>query len=264
MKNRASHPFAATLALLFLLALAFPAVAKTPGPVFQVSTIDALLAGVFDGSMTFGELKSHGDFGLGTVNALDGEMVAVDGVFYQVAVDGTVRVIQADETTPFADVAFFSPEQSVKLAPGLDLEALKAALDAALPSPNLFYAVRVDGMFPSVVTRSVPRQEKPYPTLTEAAKKQNVFHFDKIDGSLIAFRFPDNVGGMGVPGWHLHFIGKDRARGGHVLDLRTGEAMTANIDTLAAYEIVLPASGEFLTRNPGAGKKQALEAVEKK
>jgi len=175
-----------------------------------------------------------------------------------------VHEIAPDATTPFADVAFFAPETAANLAPGQDVEALKKTIEAALPSPNLFYAVRVDGTFPSLTARSVPRQEKPYPTLSEAAKKQNVFHFENVEGALVGFHFPDNVGGLGVPGWHFHFLSKDHTRGGHVLDLATGPGMTAKIDALTSYEIVLPDSGEFLTRNPGAGKEKALEAVEKK
>ncbi len=38
---------------------------------FQTSTISALLEGAYDGNMTYGELKKHGDFGLGTFNGLD-------------------------------------------------------------------------------------------------------------------------------------------------------------------------------------------------
>jgi acetolactate decarboxylase len=39
----------------------------------------ALLAGVYDGNVTIRELLRHGDFGLGTFNALDGEMLVLDG-----------------------------------------------------------------------------------------------------------------------------------------------------------------------------------------
>ena len=56
--------------------------------VFQSSTINALLKGVYDGEVSFGELKRNGDFGIGTFNALDGEMIGLDGTFYQIKVDG--------------------------------------------------------------------------------------------------------------------------------------------------------------------------------
>jgi len=65
--------------------------------VFQVSTIKALLAGVYDGEVTFGQLKQQGDLGLGTLNGLDGEMVAVDGRFYQIKTDGVAYPV-SDQT----------------------------------------------------------------------------------------------------------------------------------------------------------------------
>jgi acetolactate decarboxylase len=72
--------------VLFTAFLAFsPAISSAledPNDVlFQPSVITALMQGVFDGSMTYEELSSHGDFGLGTFNGLDGEMVEVDGRF---------------------------------------------------------------------------------------------------------------------------------------------------------------------------------------
>ena len=57
---------------------------KNRDVLYQTSTINALLEGVYDGDITFHELKEHGDFGLGTFHALDGEMVALDGNFYQI------------------------------------------------------------------------------------------------------------------------------------------------------------------------------------
>jgi len=42
-----------------------------------VSTIDTILNGLYDGIITYGELKEWGDFGIGTFEGLDGEMVAL-------------------------------------------------------------------------------------------------------------------------------------------------------------------------------------------
>jgi acetolactate decarboxylase len=74
---------------------------------YQYSTIEALLEGIYDGDMTFGELKSHGNYGLGTLNSLDGEMIQVNGKFYQVKVDGIAYPVEDNEKTPFAIVTFF-------------------------------------------------------------------------------------------------------------------------------------------------------------
>src|SRR6478752_2893720 len=80
-----------------------------PHVLFQASTIGALLDGAYDGDLTFAELAEHGDLGLGTVNALDGEMIAVDGEFLRVDAAGDVHPVAAEERTPFAVVTWFEP-----------------------------------------------------------------------------------------------------------------------------------------------------------
>ena len=47
----------------------------------QFSTIAALMQGIYDGPATFAQVRRYGDFGIGTVNHLDGEMLALDVVF---------------------------------------------------------------------------------------------------------------------------------------------------------------------------------------
>ena len=60
---------------------------------YQVSTIDALLSGVYSSVATVGSVTKHGDFGLGTFAALDGELILLDGVVYQAAFDGVVYIM---------------------------------------------------------------------------------------------------------------------------------------------------------------------------
>ncbi len=60
---------------------------------YQVSTIDALLSSVYSSVATVGSVTKHGDFGLGTFAALDGELILLDGVVYQAAFDGVVNIM---------------------------------------------------------------------------------------------------------------------------------------------------------------------------
>ena len=138
--------------------------------IFQTSTLSALLQGVYDGGMTYGQLREHGDFGLGTFNALDGEMIAFDGTFYQIRSDGCAYPVDDAQKTPFAVVQFFEPEVHEKLDQEMDYEQLRSCLQSILPTINFFYAIRVDGLFKYVKTRSVPRQTKPYPPLVEVTE----------------------------------------------------------------------------------------------
>src|ERR1700730_7527058 len=53
---------------------------------FQVSTSGALVQGIYERAVSSRFLLKYGDFGLGTFEYLDGEMVVLDGAPYQVAV----------------------------------------------------------------------------------------------------------------------------------------------------------------------------------
>jgi acetolactate decarboxylase len=230
--------------------------------IFQNSTINALLEGVYDGLMTYGELRRHGDFGLGTFNALDGEMIAVDGEFYQIKSDGSAYPVSDDQRTPFATVLFFRPSITRTLTGPLDYEHLQVLIDSLMEGPNLFYAIRLDGHFASITTRSVPRQQKPYPPLADVAKNQPVFHIENVDGTLAGFRFPDFARGLNVPGFHLHFLSADRKAGGHVLDLTIARGELA-IDASARFHLELPTDPTFLHADLAQDHSADLDKAER-
>jgi len=212
--------------------------------IFQTSTIDALMEGVYDGDFTFGELNKHGDFGLGTLNDLDGEMIGLDGVFYQVRSDGKVFVVPDTARTPFAAVTFFEADKSVALTKPLGCRELESYIETLLPSKNIFYAIRVEGSFDNVKTRSVPRQKKPFPPLTEAVKHQTYFELNNVRGTMAGFRLPEYVKDINVAGFHLHFITEDRQAGGHVLNC-TVSNVRIEIDYSRDLDVSLPETGGF-------------------
>src|SRR5271156_4384284 len=91
---------------------------------YQVSTATALVEGIYQGAVRVRTLREHGDLGLGTFENLDGEMVIVDGHFFQVSSDGSVREVRDDVLSPFAAVTAFSPDKSMILADCPDLSHL--------------------------------------------------------------------------------------------------------------------------------------------
>ncbi len=228
--------------------------------VFQTSTIDALLDGAYDGDVSFGELRKRGDLGLGTLDAVDGEMIALDGRFYRAAADGTVDEIPDSARTPFAVVTRFEPDTTVTLGHPLDHSALLERIEAALPE-GACQALRIDGSFESVVARSVHRQTKPYPPLAEVAAHQSVFELRHVAGTLVGFRFPDYAQGLEVPGYHLHFITSDRTRGGHVLDCRLSEGLLA-LEGSTELHLELPRGVDLLAPEARAGGRDLLDRIE--
>ena len=263
MTANKSKTIPALLSVIFLaLLLSGQCAAFEDDVLFQVSTIDALMQGVFDGFYSFNDLMARGDFGIGTFNALDGEMVALDGEYYQVRADGVAYPVQGDMTAPFATVTRFEADQTAALENASNFTELARQIDRHLPSPNAFYALRIDGTFPYVQTRSVPRQEKPYPRLAEAVEDQSVFNLTNVTGSVVGIWSPDFVKGVNVPGYHLHFITEDRKAGGHILEIQVSNA-TAQVDVTAGFAMQLPSSGDFYNVNLSGDLQEELERIEK-
>jgi acetolactate decarboxylase len=245
----------------FLFLLAAAAMAET-NTVTQISTIDALLAGAYDGQMTVGELLTHGDLGIGTFDALEGEMIVIDHQVYQARADGTVCLMPDSATTPFAAVVNFKADQISDWDGITTYSGLQARIDAQAPGKNLFVAIRFDDNFPSMKVRSVPKQTKPYPPLAEAVQHQAVFEYTNVTGTVLGFRCPSFVKGVNVPGYHLHFISKDRKIGGHILDFKAIGG-TLQLDTCNRFYMILPEQQQFSTLDLSQDRSKELEKVEK-
>lgn len=229
----------------------------------QISTIDALLSGVYDGVMTFGILRGYGDLGIGTFAGLDGEMMGFDGNFYQVKADGIAYPVSDSMETPFASVTFFDVDRKEQLPEGMNYEQLEEFLDEMLLTSNIFYAIEIEGTFSYMKTRSVPRQEKPYPPLVEVTKNQPVFEFNDVEGTIVGFRCPAYVSGVNVPGYHLHFLTKSKDVGGHVLEFKVEEAV-ASVDYTSEFLMILPGeNSDFYKIDLTQDKQEELEEVEK-
>ncbi len=230
--------------------------------VFQTSTIDALLAGVYDGEMSCGNLLKHGDFGIGTFDHLDGEMVIVDGTVYQVKSDGKVYTPEKSIKSPFATVCRFVAEKEFSVKSGSDYEAVKVLIDELAPNQNLFCAIKISGKFKAMKTRSVPAQKKPYPALKVVTSNQPEFEMQNVSGTIVGFRCPAYVKGINVPGYHLHFISSDHTQGGHILSFEIAEA-DCETDVLNEYYLTLPLyAKEFAETDLSKDRSYDLKAVE--
>jgi acetolactate decarboxylase len=230
---------------------------------FQASTIGALLQGAYDGDLSFAELAEHGDLGLGTLNGLDGEMIALDGRFYRADVDGTVGEVEAGTRTPFAVVTRFETTVDAEIEGPVEHEELLARLDELIPDGAASCAIRLDGRFDLVKARSVPRQSPPYRPLTEVVAEQHVFELSDVAGTMLGFRFPEYVEGIEVSGFHLHFISEDRGRGGHVLGSRCDETLRVRLDPSSDLHVELPPGVELTDREVAAATHAAVELVER-
>jgi acetolactate decarboxylase len=191
---------------------------------FQVSSNRVLFDGNYAGIERIDALKKKGDFGIGVFGELDGEMILLDGVAYQTQNDG--KALQPPETTTvtFSMVTSFETDTTRELSAILNLEALKASIDPLIENKDAFYAIRIDGAFADVKARSLPKQTKPYQSLTDILSHQPQFEFRQIQGTIIGFWCPDYVGQLNAAGYHLHFISEDRTQGGHINDVSISNA----------------------------------------
>lgn len=249
-------------AVLWAVVLAGCVAAPSKG-ITQVSTIDALLAGVYDGQMSLATLREYGDFGLGTFEGLDGEMVLLDGTFYKIRADGRVYRPALSERTPFACVTTFVADHKETLAQPTNLQELEARIDAAAPQQNRFCAFMVRGEFRSVRARSVAAQKPPYPPLAEVTKTQAVFVLKNVRGTLVGFRSPAWAKGVNVPGYHLHFLADDLSCGGHVLDLELTQGALQTETLRGSLTICLPKDSAYFDAADLAKDRSAeLQAAE--
>lgn len=229
---------------------------------YQTSTINALLEEVYDGNVTVKELKRHGDLGLGTFNQLDGEMIGLEGEFYQIKADGIAYPVDDKMKTPFAVVTFFWPDKTIVLKKTVNFKQLEQYLDSVLPTRNIFYAFKIEGTFKYVKARSVPRQNKPYQPLVEIVMDQPIFEFHDVKGTLVGSWFPGYMKGINVPGYHFHFITENKKAGGHLLECLT-ENVEIEIDFTGNSYLALPEDEEFYKAELSKENRAALEKVEK-
>jgi acetolactate decarboxylase len=231
------------------------------GRVYLCAPVNALVEGIYEEKIPFTQIKQHGDFGLGTFDDLDGEMVMLDGQIYRITAEGRVQQVDERALTPFACVTFYSPSSHDELNTELSHADFQEWLQGLLPSPNIFYAIRSEGRFASMRVRSVPKQDN-YRPLVEVAKEQPVFTFTDIEGSLVGFFTPAFVSSLNVPGFHLHFLSADQQHGGHLLECRPSR-LQVGVQLIPTLEVALPLSLDYLTWDFHRDTQHDLNKAEK-
>ncbi|WHQ37172.1 acetolactate decarboxylase [Spiroplasma sp. SV19] len=233
------------------------------GKIYQFSTITSLAAGNFDGVLDFDTLLKQGNFGLGTFDHLHGELVVLDGNAYQLKADGKVNLVNLEMTTPFASVAFFEVHKKIVISQQCNYEAVQKIILENLPSFNLFYGIKINGLFLDMKTRTVSWQEKPYPTLLKATAQQAVVEVKNVTGDIVGFWTPAFANTLGVDGFHSHFISTTKDTGGHVFDfiLKTG---VIEICYFSKIDLELPTTDDYLTKAlMGKELQKEIELAEK-
>lgn len=225
----------------------------------QISTLNSLMAGNYDGIDTVASLKKSGDIGIGTFDGLDGELVMLDGKVYQAKASGEVNIVPDTIKIPFSAGTFFDKDIHAQLTETNNMDSLKVQLDNLIKEKDAFYAIRVDGIFSHVKVRSVPKQEKPYKVLSEVTKNQPTFEYKDVKGTIVGFWSPDYIGGVNVPGYHLHFISEDRTKGGHLLEI---SMISGDVTLDITRQFSMNLGGKNNSNSQGAVTKEEIKKVE--
>ena len=227
---------------------------------YQVSTTSALVKGVFSGVITVADLSTHGDFGIGTFDGLDGELVLLEGVCHYVGAGGAASIPDGERTVPFAVVTWFEADTTTPIAGVESLAALERALDTHRPTQNVFVGIRIDGVFDTLAMRAACTAA-PGENLVQAIAHQSEFAVDRVEGTMVGFWAPDYAQAVNVPGYHFHFLSDDRSIGGHVLDARA-TSLVASLHIESDIHLALPRTAEFLDADLSGDTSDDLRIAE--
>ena len=227
---------------------------------YQVSTAGALVEGVYQGCVSVGDIRRHGDFGLGTFDGLDGEAILLDGVCWQARGDGSVRVAPDAALAPFFVATHFVADTEATFEGVVSFADLCHRLDRLRPSANLFVALRLHGHFERIKVRTACKSA-PGTDLVSATSHQAEFELQNISGTLVGFWTPGYARTINVPGYHLHLLSDDHRHGGHLLEL-AADSLQLGLHTESNLHLALPETAAFLAADLSGDPSAALATAE--
>lgn len=234
---------------------------RVPNHIYQISTINALISGLYDGCVSLSKLLQKGNFGIGTFKSLDGELTLLNGIFYRTRPNGSIYTCSENVSVPFAVVTEFENYKLYNISNCNSYKSIKEKLNSFLESKNIFYAFYIKGEFSYMRTRTVVKQEMPYKAMSEAVKNQPIFEYENVSGHIVGFRCPSYVEGLNVPGYHFHFISSNKKFGGHVSEFSIKTAC-ARVQKCSCFRMELPENENFYNMKV-TDMSNDIETVEK-
>lgn len=208
--------------------------------VWQLSPLAMFARGGYQGVLTTTQVAQQGNQGIGAADSLDGEMLLLDGRFYQFRPGGTVVAPRPGLRMPFAAVTTWTQGEGRRLqvAQGLEYQTtFVPAIDAQLATRNAFYAVRMTGTFARVEARTYLKETPPFRPLRCVGESKYVM--ENVAGTMVGFIQPSYADSLSIPNYHLHFVTRDGRMGGHVLNFVTGTD-TMFVSVRADFTVRMP------------------------
>ena len=233
------------------------------GVVTQFSITGAMLAGCNSSKLKGGEVIGKNNFGLGTFNNLDGEMLLIDGKIYCCKRNGKAHIVNKDKAhIPFATFSHFNPQKPNIKREKINFDDFEEKLKKDNLPKNMVCGIWLEGFFYNLKMRTACKIKANESLLVEE-KIQSNFEFKKIKGIMIGFYFPNYMPSINVPGIHLHFLSDCRTIGGHVINF-SNACFDFNYQIYDTLKIIFSKTEEFNMKTIDVDPTEALNRVERK
>ncbi|VAW58385.1 Alpha-acetolactate decarboxylase [hydrothermal vent metagenome] len=200
----------------------------------------------FTGNVELNRLLEAGDFGIGTFNDTNGELIAIGGEIYRTCHDGSAeKITDFSEKTPYSIMTKFFPDETHNISQHLNMDEAYSYFDSLITRPDHIHAVAINATFKKICTRAPKPQKPPYKDLQTLISEQKESHFENIEGTIVGFYTPDYLSALGVPGYHLHFIDNARQHGGHVKSFNLEQA-DFHIQLLDEISVINPGGDQHI------------------
>ena len=232
---------------------------------YQLALFQSVALGEYYGCRTVAQFKEHGDFGMGIFEAVNGELIMLDGVVYQALYDGSVAVPADDCLIPYGNAAFFETDAEIFHVTAAGFEELEAILNEQVvkTGPNQFFFVKITGHFPFAAVRSELKQKEPFRMLNIALRTdQRKYEYMDLDGTVVGLYCPPYMQSMNAPGWHFHFISDDRTKGGHMTGGSLADCHVA-VNRISRFVVDIPDTDSFNRRDLGTDVMAAIREAER-
>jgi acetolactate decarboxylase len=187
---------------------------------YQYGTITALMGGDYSVKASVSEVKKHNDFGLGAGVGI-GEVIAVNGDFYLADPNGNASKMKKKDGLSYMTAINFNPKKSLsfRVDKEISITDLQKLILEKTANNQIMYAVKITGEFTSVLARSEDRDMDSQTPLVKWMKThQHKFNLKNVEGTFVVFYTPKYIVGIGVPGFHTHYLSEDYKITGHVLN----------------------------------------------
>ncbi len=232
-----------------------------------ISTNNALWNKLLDSGIQISQITpTKSTLAVGEISGL-GFIMGLNGNFYLANSRGALEKIKTNETvanltyTEFHPTIFFNLSNvganEKQAYAGYD--SLILNIQSKLPSPNLFYAVKITGEFNAVEMTNTERSKPPY----ENILMWNGSHMRKdlvknINGTIIMFLYPQIAGEITNCTADTYFISSDNKIGGRVtgINLKQGKV---EAESFSGFSLTLPETEQYLKQNILYGKSLKKE-----